>query len=90
MSPIKKKVPSMKQTCEACYASKVKCSKEHPVCRRCARTNRKCVYKLRKARTPKTADETTDLVVSDVSVIRKYLAEMNVLPKLRTGNVLQR
>jgi hypothetical protein len=36
--------PKLRASCDACAASKVKCSKEHPVCLRCATNDMQCVY----------------------------------------------
>ena len=34
----------LRASCDACAASKVKCSKEHPNCARCLQTHTKCIY----------------------------------------------
>lgn len=34
----------LRASCDACAASKVKCSKEHPICSRCASNGSQCIY----------------------------------------------
>ncbi|KAF2017803.1 hypothetical protein BU24DRAFT_420859 [Aaosphaeria arxii CBS 175.79] len=34
----------LRASCDACAASKVKCSKEHPICQRCASNGSQCIY----------------------------------------------
>ncbi|KAI0127014.1 aflatoxin regulatory protein-domain-containing protein [Xylariales sp. AK1849] len=36
--------PKLRDSCHACAASKMKCSKEKPTCTRCAKRGRKCEY----------------------------------------------
>src|SRR5262245_29540447 len=36
--------PKLRASCDACAASKVKCSKEHPICARCNTNGSQCVY----------------------------------------------
>ncbi|KAF2676945.1 hypothetical protein K458DRAFT_424307 [Lentithecium fluviatile CBS 122367] len=36
--------PKLRASCDACAASKVKCSKEHPICARCNANGSQCVY----------------------------------------------
>eukprot|EP00924_Labyrinthula_sp_SR-Ha-C_P016036 maker-scaffold_4-snap-gene-17.56-mRNA-1 protein AED:0.01 eAED:0.01 QI:166/1/1/1/1/1/3/621/423 len=44
----------LKPSCESCILSKVKCSREKPVCARCRRTARSCTYLPRKRRKKQT------------------------------------
>ncbi|OOF97619.1 hypothetical protein ASPCADRAFT_144278 [Aspergillus carbonarius ITEM 5010] len=41
-------------SCGECRARKAKCSKEHPVCSRCWKLNKECIYFPKKTRTPLT------------------------------------
>ncbi|KAF2875395.1 hypothetical protein BDV95DRAFT_484717 [Massariosphaeria phaeospora] len=36
--------PKLRASCDACAASKVKCSKEHPICGRCSTNGSQCIY----------------------------------------------
>ncbi|KAF2638288.1 hypothetical protein P280DRAFT_471403 [Massarina eburnea CBS 473.64] len=36
--------PKLRASCDACAASKVKCSKEHPICARCKANASQCIY----------------------------------------------
>ncbi|ORY16577.1 hypothetical protein BCR34DRAFT_622297 [Clohesyomyces aquaticus] len=36
--------PKLRASCDACAASKVKCSKDHPICARCLSSGASCVY----------------------------------------------
>ncbi|KAH6643086.1 hypothetical protein C7974DRAFT_386764 [Boeremia exigua] len=36
--------PKLRASCDACAASKVKCSKEHPICQRCSANGSQCIY----------------------------------------------
>ncbi|KAJ4338494.1 hypothetical protein N0V95_008031 [Ascochyta clinopodiicola] len=36
--------PKLRASCDACAASKVKCSKDHPICQRCSANNSQCIY----------------------------------------------
>ncbi|KAF2246888.1 hypothetical protein BU26DRAFT_55124 [Trematosphaeria pertusa] len=36
--------PKLRASCDACAASKVKCSKEHPICARCNANGSQCIY----------------------------------------------
>ncbi|KAJ4292585.1 hypothetical protein N0V90_009248 [Kalmusia sp. IMI 367209] len=36
--------PKLRASCDACAASKVKCSKEHPICSRCRANGSQCIY----------------------------------------------
>lgn len=36
--------PKLRASCDACAASKVKCSKEHPICARCKANGSQCIY----------------------------------------------
>ena len=36
--------PKLRASCDACAASKVKCSKEHPICARCNANGLQCIY----------------------------------------------
>ncbi|KAF1954590.1 hypothetical protein CC80DRAFT_493717 [Byssothecium circinans] len=36
--------PKLRASCDACAASKVKCSKEHPMCARCNANGSQCIY----------------------------------------------
>ncbi|PSN67183.1 hypothetical protein BS50DRAFT_573924 [Corynespora cassiicola Philippines] len=36
--------PKLRASCDACAASKVKCSKEHPICARCSANGSQCIY----------------------------------------------
>tara|TARA_R110002003_G_scaffold228_9_gene16660 strand:+ start:6399 stop:7772 length:1374 start_codon:yes stop_codon:yes gene_type:complete len=40
----KERRPKLRASCDACAASKVKCSKEHPICTRCAANGSQCIY----------------------------------------------
>ncbi|CAO2658076.1 Nn.00g073360.m01.CDS01 [Neocucurbitaria sp. VM-36] len=40
----KQKRPKLRASCDACAASKVKCSKEHPACARCSTNGSQCIY----------------------------------------------
>ncbi|KAJ4366409.1 hypothetical protein N0V83_008045 [Neocucurbitaria cava] len=40
----KQKKLKLRASCDACAASKVKCSKEHPICARCSVNGSQCVY----------------------------------------------
>eukprot|EP00510_Aplanochytrium_minuta_P004360 CAMPEP_0184017718 /NCGR_PEP_ID=MMETSP0954-20121128/7712_1 /TAXON_ID=627963 /ORGANISM="Aplanochytrium sp, Strain PBS07" /LENGTH=565 /DNA_ID=CAMNT_0026299025 /DNA_START=367 /DNA_END=2064 /DNA_ORIENTATION=- len=43
----------LKKTCESCARSKLKCSGEYPICNRCKKHGKECVYKPRKKRVNK-------------------------------------
>ena len=36
--------PKLRASCDACAASKVKCSKDHPICQRCSANGSQCIY----------------------------------------------
>lgn len=36
--------PKLRASCDACAASKVKCSKDHPSCQRCSANGSQCIY----------------------------------------------
>ncbi|KAF1926200.1 uncharacterized protein M421DRAFT_422875 [Didymella exigua CBS 183.55] len=36
--------PKLRASCDACAASKVKCSKTHPICQRCSANGSQCIY----------------------------------------------
>ncbi|KAF2627543.1 hypothetical protein BU25DRAFT_410700 [Macroventuria anomochaeta] len=36
--------PKLRASCDACAASKVKCSKDHPICQRCSANGLQCIY----------------------------------------------
>lgn len=36
--------PKLRASCDACAASKVKCSKDHPICQRCSANGSECIY----------------------------------------------
>lgn len=38
------RTPKLKDTCDTCSASKVKCKKQKPICSRCAKFNYQCCY----------------------------------------------
>lgn len=40
----KERRPKLRASCDACAASKVKCSKEHPICARCSANGSQCIY----------------------------------------------
>ncbi|EUC39689.1 hypothetical protein COCMIDRAFT_110822, partial [Bipolaris oryzae ATCC 44560] len=40
------KAPSVHQSCDSCQASKVRCGKERPTCKRCAKHKIDCVYSV--------------------------------------------
>lgn len=40
----KERRPKLRASCDSCAASKVKCSKEHPICARCSVNGSQCVY----------------------------------------------
>jgi hypothetical protein len=40
----KERRPKLRASCDACAASKVKCSKEHPICGRCLANGSQCIY----------------------------------------------
>ncbi|KAH7138697.1 hypothetical protein B0J11DRAFT_421425 [Dendryphion nanum] len=41
---VPEKKAKLRASCDACAASKVKCSKEHPLCARCASNGSQCIY----------------------------------------------
>ncbi|KAF2189341.1 hypothetical protein K469DRAFT_701981 [Zopfia rhizophila CBS 207.26] len=43
---IPERKPKLRASCDACAASKVKCSKEHPSCARCTSNGTTCIYGL--------------------------------------------
>ncbi|KAH7086226.1 hypothetical protein FB567DRAFT_527461 [Paraphoma chrysanthemicola] len=43
-SSAKERRPKLRASCDACAASKVKCSKEHPICARCSGNGSQCIY----------------------------------------------
>jgi hypothetical protein len=43
-TPGKDRNLKLRASCDACAASKVKCSKEHPICARCSATGLRCIY----------------------------------------------
>lgn len=43
-APVNQRRLKFRASCDACAASKVKCSKAHPVCARCSANNSQCVY----------------------------------------------
>ncbi|CAA9966987.1 AflR C6 zinc cluster transcription factor [Pyrenophora teres f. maculata] len=42
--PANQKKLKLRASCDSCAASKVKCSKDHPICARCFANNTQCVY----------------------------------------------
>ncbi|KAF2033032.1 hypothetical protein EK21DRAFT_98590 [Setomelanomma holmii] len=40
----KERRPKLRASCDACAASKVKCSKDHPICTRCSANGSQCIY----------------------------------------------
>jgi len=38
--------PKVHQSCDICQTSKIRCGKERPACRRCAKNNLECVYSM--------------------------------------------
>src|SRR5690242_20971842 len=38
--------PKVHQSCDVCQTSKIRCGKERPTCRRCAKHNLECVYSM--------------------------------------------
>ncbi|KZZ91552.1 Zn(2)-C6 fungal-type DNA-binding domain protein [Ascosphaera apis ARSEF 7405] len=44
MSPAVDKLPKFRSACDNCSALKTRCSKDHPVCERCHRIGKPCVY----------------------------------------------
>lgn len=46
LSSIPERKPKLRASCDACAASKVKCSKDHPICLRCSTNGTACVYGL--------------------------------------------
>ncbi|KAF2470900.1 uncharacterized protein BDR25DRAFT_224522 [Lindgomyces ingoldianus] len=43
-APKPERQPKLRASCDACAASKVKCSKEHPMCARCLSAGSDCIY----------------------------------------------
>ncbi|KAA8612591.1 Fungal transcriptional regulatory protein [Pyrenophora tritici-repentis] len=43
-TPLNQKKLKLRASCDSCAASKVKCSKDHPICARCFANNTQCVY----------------------------------------------
>jgi len=43
-APVNQRRLKLRASCDSCAASKVKCSKDHPVCARCSANNLQCVY----------------------------------------------
>ncbi|KAF2737132.1 hypothetical protein EJ04DRAFT_542048 [Polyplosphaeria fusca] len=43
-SAVPERTPKLRASCDACAASKVKCSKEHPICARCTANGSQCIY----------------------------------------------
>ncbi|KAH9864484.1 hypothetical protein J1614_010418 [Plenodomus biglobosus] len=62
------RAPKVRQSCDTCQASKIRCGQERPCCRRCAKYNIECVYSVsRRAGRPrprKTVDPTTPVALS--------------------------
>jgi hypothetical protein len=44
MTTDRERRPKLRASCDACAASKVKCSKEHPICQRCSANGSQCIY----------------------------------------------
>lgn len=42
--PERERRPKLRASCDACAASKVKCSKTHPICQRCSANGSQCIY----------------------------------------------
>jgi len=57
------RVPKVRQSCDTCQTSKIRCGQERPSCRRCTKYNIECVYSAsRRAGRPRpkrTVDSTT-------------------------------
>ncbi|KAF2200645.1 hypothetical protein GQ43DRAFT_441369 [Delitschia confertaspora ATCC 74209] len=45
-NPLQDRKPKLRASCDACAASKVKCSKDHPICNRCRTNGGTCIYGL--------------------------------------------
>jgi hypothetical protein len=43
-TPDRERRPKLRASCDACAASKVKCSKDHPACARCSANGSQCIY----------------------------------------------
>lgn len=85
-------VPKLRDTCDACAASKVKCSKEKPTCARCAKRGVICEYVVtrRSGRKhgPRHSDTTTTTQASSSSSSDENALSMpetvQTSPRLRT------
>lgn len=54
-----------RQSCDKCQNSKLRCSRDKPICKRCAQRRFRCVYSpLRRIGRPKKIMETTERVAS--------------------------
>ncbi|PSN61578.1 hypothetical protein BS50DRAFT_504391, partial [Corynespora cassiicola Philippines] len=40
------RAPKVRQSCDTCQASKIRCGQERPSCRRCVKYNIDCVYSV--------------------------------------------
>lgn len=68
--------PKLRDSCEACAASKVKCNKEKPTCARCTRRKIQCEYVVTKRAGRKhdsrktTSTQTGSTTASDAGILR--------------------
>lgn len=63
-SPIEPPKEKFRSACDACAASKVRCTKEQPICQRCARLDIECVYGLSQRRGKPPMNRDRELSVS--------------------------